>query len=450
MPVGLVGGRAPARHDPVRAGRFSFAAAALLMLAALPGCERSTEPIEHSYLAIVALLDTPSGISPGTRYGYRVREVSGTLGIDTAMAVGPADTVILSMPVATYQVELTGLPTWCASRYGADQYVAVFEAPSTALARYYVTCRAPLTVQVSSEGPAPPDSEIVYRLAGGGISRLGILHPNDTLRFDGLAAGTYEFGLSLIAEQCVVTSDGGTHPRIVITEGGGAVLELRISCSDPARRPRFLHAAASYHDGVSGFVFRVFDPDRDVERYAWDLTDCAGTSVLPGGARLRRGLSSGRTRDQDTITVLGVYEPGLSASEVARRCTALRVADQLGNTTPVLELPILATPGIPPAATMFNAYSVGTVAIRTDLAVQDIDGDFVGVFATARVRDGVLFGPDGNPDIGIYTVAGDPGPNVQDLPLGSRIQYGDVYAVIVYLIDAAGHFTRLEDSDVLR
>jgi hypothetical protein len=347
-------------------------------------------------------------------------------------------------------VELSGLPAWCASRYGEDQYVVVFDPPSTALARYYVTCRAPLTVQVSNEGPAPPDPEIVYRLASGAFSRAGILHPHDTLRFDGLAPGEYEFAMSLIADPCVVTTDGGAHPRITIPQGGGAVLDLRIACSEPSQRPRFLHTAASYHDGVSAFVFRVFDPDRDVERYVWDLTDCAGTSVVPGGARLRRGLSSGRTRDRDTVTVIGVYEPGLSAAEVAGRCTALRVADQLGNTTPLVEVPIRATPGVAPAATMFNAYSVGTSAIRTDLAVQDGDGDFLGVFATARMRDGVLFAPDGNLDVGIYTVAGDLGATVQDLPLGSRIQYGDVYAVVLYLIDAAGHFTRIEDADVLR
>jgi len=33
-------------------------------------------------------------------------------------------------------------------------------------------------------------------------------------------------------------------------------------------------------------------------------------------------------------------------------------------------------------------------------------------------------------------------------PLGSRIQYGDVYAVTVYLIDARGNMTRMEDGDL--
>jgi len=415
------------------------------------GCDRATGPIPVSYLAIVALVDTPPGVTAGTSYGYRVREFSGTLGIDTTITVAPRDTVILRLPVASYDVELNGLPPWCASRYGSDQFVVVFDPPSTALARYYVTCRASLTVQVSNEGPGAPDPELVYRLSGDdGTSRLGILHANDTLRFDSLAAGRYEFALSLVAPHCVVTNDGGARPRFAVPHGGGAVLNLRISCSDPMRRPRFLHAAATFKDGVSGFVARLSDPDRDVERYVWDITDCSGTSVLPGGARIRRGLSSGRTRDLDTMTILGAFETGLSAADVAGRCTALRVADQLGNTTPVLELPIAAAIGSAPGATVFNATTVGTTAIHTSLAVADSDGDFVGVFAAARVRDGVLFPPDGNPDIGIYSAAGYLGAAIPDLPLGARIQYGDVYSIIVYLLDAAGNFTRLEDHDVFR
>jgi hypothetical protein len=116
----------------------------------------------------------------------------------------------------------------------------------------------------------------------------------------------------------------------------------------------------------------------------------------------------------------------------------------------VIELPIRSSPTGAPAASAFNAYSVGTTAVRTQLAAFDADGDFVGTFVAARLRDGVLSPPDGVPDVGIYSVAGYLGDAVPDLPLGSRIQYGDVYAVIVYLIDDAGNVTRLEDSDVFR
>ena len=199
---------------------------------------------------------------------------------------------------------------------------------------------------------------------------------------------------------------------------------------------------------MGAFRFRVFDPTRDVERYFWDLTDCRGSSVLDGGARLRRGLSSGRTAGQDTVEVIGAFEhpPGAGAA----RCAALRVVDQAGNTTPVAELPLTNALGAPPTASAFNAYTVGAAAIRTDLAASDADGDFAGAFMSVRLRDGVLFAPDGQPDMGIYNVSGYLGTVIPDLPLGGRVQYGDVYAVIVYLIDAAGNFTRLEDADVLR
>ena len=412
------------------------------------GCEHATGPVAASYLAIVTLIDAPVGIDPGAHYSYRVRELSGTLGIDTTVSVAPQDTVILRLPPATYGVTLAGLPPPCASRYGLQQYLVVVDGPSTSLARYYVSCQTPLTVYTFSEGTAP-DPEMVYRLrAPDGAERIGIAGANDTLRFDALAAGEYEFSLSLIAPHCVVTSDGGTDPRVTIPPGGGAELDVHIACSDEALRPHLVDAAATYRQGVSALVFRVTDPDRDVERYVWDLTDCRGTSLLPGGARTRRGLSSGRTRFQDTVTVVAAFEVGLPDSALVGRCTGLRVADELGNTTPVVELPIRVPISTPPTATTFNAYTIGTAAVRTDLNASDVDDDYVGVFVTALLRDGVLAAPDGQPDVGIYGVAGYLGTAVPDLPLGSRIQYGDVYAVIVYLIDAKGNVTRMEDGDL--
>jgi hypothetical protein len=140
----------------------------------------------------------------------------------------------------------------------------------------------------------------------------------------------------------------------------------------------------------------------------------------------------------------------LSAAAVAGRCTALRVEDQLGNTTPVLELPIRAGEGSAPHATTFNAFTIGMTAIHTSVDVVDAEGDFVGVFAAARMRDGVLAPPDGNPDIGIYNAAGYLGAEIPDLAFSSRIQYGDVYAVTLFLIDAAGHVTRVVDNDPFR
>jgi hypothetical protein len=238
-----------------------------------------------------------------------------------------------------------------------------------------------------------------------------------------------------------------------VVPGGGTVVDVHLECSDPALRPVLLEFQAAYGSGASVFRIRARDPNRDIERYYWDITDCRGTSVLPAplGRRLRRGLSSGRTAGQDTIVVVGAYELGLPDSAIAGRCTAIRVADEPGNTTPVIEVPTrTSVVAAAPRATTFNAVYIGTQAVRTTLAVTDPDGDFAGVFVAARLRDGILSPPDGQPDIGIYNVAGYLVPNLPDLPLTSRIQYGDVLAIIVYLVDGAGNFTRLEDSDVFR
>lgn len=425
-----------------------------LALAAAGGvlaCERTlTGPIPVSYLAVVALVDAPPGFSATGRYSYRVRELSGKLAIDTTIVASPRDTVIVRLPPATYTVTLSGLPDVCESRYSLQQYVVVVDPPSTSLARYYVSCEDALTVHVFTDG-THADSQMVYRLiAPDGGERLGIVGAGDTLRFDRLTPGLYEFALSVIAPNCVVTSDGGTRSHVTVAPSGGTVLDVRIACSDEGLRPHMVHAAATYRQGVSAFMFQATDPDRDVERYVWDVTDCRGSSVVPGGARTRRGLSSGRTFDRETVTVVGAFEAGLADDAVAGRCTALRVVDQQGNTTPVLELPIRPGSTQSPRATVFNAYSVGVTAIRTELAATDPDGDFVGTFVAARLRDGVLSPPNGEPDLGIYTAAGYLGDAVPDLPLGSRFQYGDVSAIIVYLIDWAGNFTRLEDADVFR
>ena len=141
--------------------------------------------------------------------------------------------------------------------------------------------------------------------------------------------------------------------------------DFRVVCSDEALRPRLLSVASSYHDGASGFVAVVTDAGRDVERYVWDITDCHGKSVLPEGGRTRRGLSGGRTAQQDTVTIVGAFEVGRPDVEMVGRCTSLRFVDQLGNTTPVVEEPIGNEGGRPPVATRFNAILVGQHRCRS-------------------------------------------------------------------------------------
>jgi hypothetical protein len=380
-----------------------------------------------------------------------VSELSGTLGIDTVVDAAPDDTVILRLPPATYTVLVDGLPSFCGARYGVEQRVQVPDPPSTSIARYFVYCTAPLTLTTATDGPMPDDGYVYEIGRGGDPLRSGFLAATDTAYIEGLPAGAYVIRLRHVAPNCVVTTSGGDRSAVSVLPEGGASTAFRVECSDPARRPTMLAFASSYRDGVSAFYARAADPDGDVERYAWDLTDCHGTSVLPEGARIRRGLSSGATAGLDTVEIVAAFELGLPDADLVGRCTALRVMDEYGNTTPFHEEPIGGEAGAPPRIQSFNALLRGTTAIRVTLVADDPDGDFVGTFAAARLRDGILGPADGNPDYGIYHPAGYVGTALPDLPVNSsRIRYDDVLAIIVYVVDRAGNFVRLEDTDTFQ
>ena len=145
--------------------------------------------------------------------------------------------------------------------------------------------------------------------------------------------------------------------------------------------------------------------------------------------------------------MFGAIELGLPDSELAGRCTSLRVADQYGNTTPIVEQPIPTSPPAGPVADLFNARFSTTADLVTTL--QTSDPDYAGVFAAALLRDGVLFQPDGQPDLGVYNAVGYESAILPTVPLGgTRPPYYDYYAVIVYLFDRSGNFTRLVDDDL--
>jgi hypothetical protein len=423
-----------------------------LAAAALVSCDRGpAEPIPVSYLGIVSLLETPVGPGSAARYRYRVSEVSGTLGVDTVFQAGPGDTIILRVEPATYDVEVDGLPPNCSARHGRIQRVLVFDPPSTSIARYHVYCEAALRLATATDG-AMADDGYVFEVAGAGDSaRVGLLRGTDTAYVLDLVPGSHTVRLRHVAENCVVTSDGGDRRVVEIPAQGGAAADFRVACSDPARRPMLLGLSSSYRDGVSAFYARATDPDADLERYSWDLTDCQGTSVVPGGSRQRRGLSSGRTAHADTVELVAAFEVGLPDSEMAGRCVALRVADEYGNTTPVIQRRIGEQGGSPPVIRSFNALLRGQTSIRVSLGADDPDGDLVGTFAAARLRDGILGPPDGAADLGVYNAAGYLGTVLPELPVNTtRLRYDDVLAVIVYVIDRWGNVRRAEDTDTFR
>ena len=423
--------------------------AGLSFISFLAGCREVADPLQVSYIAIVSSVDDPTSLGSDARLQYRIRELSGTIPFDTVIQASPFDTIIVQVEPATYSVVLEEFPSYCSLRYGARQDLLVAPGSNTTIARYFASCLPLLRIETFTDG-FQMDVEFIYRLrASDGTERAGLIGGNDTARLDKLPGGTYSLELGHLSTNCVVTSDGGLIQSVAIDSAGGAIARYRVVCSDETKRPHLLYAEGSYHDGAGAVVFQAIDPDRDIERYWWDLTDCHGRSILPGGIRQRRGLSTGRTAQADTVTVVSAYEVGLPDQDLAGRCMSIRVVDEYGNTTPVIEQP-LATGGPAPTAAAFNAVLRGTSALSTTLHVTDPDNDFVGIFVAAELRDGILFPIDGEPDLGIYNTAGYLGAGVPDLPLGSRLQYYDIYSLIVYLVDGRGNFTRLEDRDVFR
>lgn len=415
-------------------------------------CSGGTEPTEDGppYLAIIPKV---SGLAPGDtlpRARYLVQDLSTGGMLDTVIVAAPADTVILPVRPATYGVTLLNLSPTCVSRYGVEAEAVVPEGVNTAVVRYYITCNVPLTVTVSAVGLTPPDSSFIWELSGGSVLRTGIAPLRGTVLFEDLAPGTYRFSLYNVPETCAFLSSGGRTQTVTVPPSGQAQLKFGISCARESARPEIRSLFAGYHDGVGVFILHARDPDRDIRGYFWDLTDCNGRSLLPGGARERGGLGSGRTANWDTLTVIGAFELGLPDSGFAGQCAMVRVIDAGGNASRALEVPLRDAVTSRPRARSFNARFQGQERLSVDLEVEDPDGDFAGVFGAARLRDGVVSMPDGQPDIGIYHPAGYLGQTLPDLLLGSRILFSDVYASIVYLVDQKGNFTRLVDEDLFR
>ena len=434
------------RSDHLRMPRSRFLIAGVLMLVA--ACGQESDPGGRAgppYLAIINKLDTPAGIDPGAQYTFHVTEISGTTGIDTVIRAAPTDTIILSVVPATYRITADSLPSNCLIRDGMEQFVLVPEGANTAVARFQVICSSPLVVETGTDG-AGADTQYYVRLRGAGIAeRFLVIGGSDTLRVDSLPGGSYEVELGAIAPNCDVTSDGRELRRIALPAQGGGRVSFRIRCSDPARRPSVVRFESGTQDGGFGFYFIAADPDRDIERYTYDVTDCAGTSLLPRGARTRRGLSSGRTSRADTATVIGAFELGLSPGTTPM-CASLRVEDEEGNTTSWIDRRLGVAPGgAPPVFVSAGLGFQGTSAITVSVAVADLDNDFVGLFPMARLSDGALGPPDGQPDVGSFNAAGYLEPPLPNVPLGNgRPGLADYHAIILYGIDLRGNVTRRE------
>ncbi len=430
------------RPSPARPTGALLALALLLL-----GCgSEATAPLPGPpYLAIVSLFDQPPTPDVAAGMAYRVRDLIGTA-LDTVIRVPPADTVILPVEPSTYRVELTGLPPRCLPRAGTVRDVVLLPEYNTGIARFVVNCLPSLGLAAYAFGPMT-DSAFVYRLRHLALGTLieGVVQAGDTIYLTPLEPGGYEATLGHVSANCVVVSPDGVRQRVEVPEGGGPLISFSVNCSDPAHRPRIVLAHATYANGRLGAVIRAVDPDRDLRRFFYTITDCAGRSLL-GSAATDLGFSSGRGT-ADTASVLVATEIGLSDDTFAGGCLLARVSDDRQNVSIPLEVP-LGPVGGAPAATNLSVVVLGESPLRVQVAVADPDADYLGVVVAARVRDGVLRPPDGRDDYLLWRSDGYLGTAVPDLPLGAPYpRVYDLVSVRVALLDRGGNLTVYDDAD---
>lgn len=424
------------------------------MACALAACSDPAGPIEPPYLAIVTQLSGPEGAPLPARLTYYVRELSGTYPVNDSLFVAPSDTIILPVRPATYVVELQGLPGSCTVREGSRRSIVLTAEDNTGLIRYSVRCINQISVAILADG-YEVDADYILRVRRTDIAadpdeRLLAAGAGDTVHVNGLATGTYEIRLADVSDNCVVTSTGGNIRTLPLDSAGGTSIEYRVRCSEPTQRPSVQRFVSGYATGAGVFAVTMVDPQNDIDGYEWDLTDCRGNSVLPDGRpRTRRNVRAGRASSGDTVTVIGAYDVGLPDADLRERCATIRVFDLAGNSSPIVTRR-LRPEGRAPVATLFNSRLSGTTHVVNALTISDADSDLLGHFVAVRLRDGTLNQPDGTPDLGVLDPAGYLGVRVPDVPTTGRIRWDDVYAVIVWVIDAGGNVLRLEDADIFR
>lgn len=445
-------------HIPraLRSARTSGSGALLLSAVALAACHPDAAGPSQArppYIAVVSKIEAGALPDPNVRFQYRVTDLSTGGVLDTTVILAPADTLILSVRPASYQIKLENLPAKCVSRYGTTDVVVVPEGTNTAIARFFISCNPPLAVTLFTLG-GPDVFQFVWDLEGpGGSHQTGfVTRREDVVILNPLAPGSYIFSVYNVPSDCDVTSPGHRSQRVTVTPEGGSLLQFSIICSQPAFRPELRKFRWSYHDSVAAFYVEAHDSDANLVGYMFDLTDCAGNSVLRNGAVERGGLQSWSTYLNPDPVFVAVIQLDLANADVRDRCASLRLIDDFGNTTPLVER--LQTPAAPflPIPSRYNAQLAGPERLVTVLDVDDPAGVYVGFFVALQLRDGLLGTPDGHPDIGLYTNQGFlPGTQIPDVEFGPGrkiTNYGDVQAQLLYLVDREGRFRRFIDADL--
>jgi hypothetical protein len=422
----------------------------LILTTLVASCRQTfTDPGSVHYLAIIPVVQSSVEGQAGQQLTFRVSATD--LGIDTIIAVAPQDTILMKTLAGNYTVELTeGVPVNCIIRGAKARKVGIDELTNTALVRYAIQCKPMLMVITDTRGLFP-DSAYVYALEDtNGIVETGSLAAADTAYPVNLSPGGYTVHLHNAASHCTFLNDGGSIRRVEARPGGGAIARFELRCSDDERSPTIVSVKTSHAEGAVGVYFSAYDANRDIGRYWLDVTDCRANSVLSAGGRVMDGLRFGRTARADAIEVIAAIETGLTSEELRGRCVGLRVEDQAGNTTPLLQHRFETSTGDKPVVSNFDAVLLGTTTIRINLEATDSDEDLVGSFVIAKLRDGTIGVVDGTPDFLPYNTVGYLGTVVPDAPLAPRFTFGDVLSVIVYLVDRNGNFTRVEDAKLLQ
>lgn len=444
----------------------------LILCMPLGACEDTLiEP--EGFIAIITRAEGPVEVSPGESWTVRVVELSGTLGIDTTALVSPNDTLILTVPPASYDISVDGVPVTCANRFGPRRRAVLSEGGQTFTVRYNYECGSLLVVETATDG-WDADDGFVYRVVDSqGRAQTGFAAPTDTVRFDGLEEGEHTVELANVASNCVVTNDGGRIRTVDIEAPFSRVVSFRVRCVDEEYSPEVLHFASSYREGVGVFYLEATDPGGnpltgggnfpDIDRYAWNLTDCNRNSILGGPALYPktgfegRGLASPQSRSAgaDTVRIVMVLPTGLPDGDVHGNCAAIRVEDRQANTTDIVEEPLGNEHGRAPDVARFNAFFTETVAaswLEFDVQATDVDGDYAGAFIRFTWKDGTFGRADGQPDQGSYGVQGFPGTEVVPLLMQTQtfqqpFEIQDVLSVTLFAVDREGNFTEVVDND---
>jgi hypothetical protein len=426
-----------------------------LISLALISCTDATGPqVAPPYVVVVPRVTAvPNAVLP-SRIFYRIRKLSAPQNYDVTVSAPPRDTIRFSkLEIATYEVLATGWPERCRVSDEADrQQVIVFAPNTTSIVRMRVSCEPSLQVTASVEGAQPTDSVLFRLVHPDGRLEARRVRISDKQIVDGLPAGTYRIGFSLLPPNCLSLAPGGaTTVPVTVGTSGGTIVALRYQCAPANISPRIVSFRPTYRDGLIGFTLRAVDANRNLDRIAFGVTDCAGRWVGQTSERQRNGFLSAFGVSADTSqAVIAIVSP-VAADSATRFCVAARVIDRDGNTSPVQEQRIApVSPLGAPVLDAANAVFLSRFEMSVRVTARDVDGDLAGVYAILTFRDGTLNGTyDGEPDVAAMNTIGYLGTDFPILPVGNGRPDVEAYVEVTMVVfDRAGNFTVVRDRQL--